>query len=63
MEKLDVMGICSYYQKIPFGAKDSFVMELADAIGQSTSSVRRKIKDGSWRKSEIAVVTKFMKSR
>ena len=63
MEKLDVMGICSYYQKLPFGAKDSFVMELAEAIGQSTSSVRRKIKNRSWRKSEITVVTKLMKAR
>lgn len=63
MEKLDVLGISSYYQKLPFGAKDTFIMELADAIGLSTSSVRRKIKNCSWRKSEVTVVTKFMQAR
>ena len=40
MEKLDVLGISSYYQKLPFGAKDTFIMELADAIGLSAHGVK-----------------------
>ena len=60
MEKVDVLGITSHFENLPFGKKDSFLREIADAIGQSTNTVRRKIQSGKWRKFEIPIVTKIM---
>lgn len=63
MENKEALGINSYISGIPFGKKDPFIMEVADAIGQSTSSVRRKIKNGGWRKTEIPVIMKLISSK
>lgn len=63
MENANVMGINSYIDGLPFGKKDPFIMEVAEAIGQSTSSVRRKIRNGGWRKTEIPVILKLIASK
>ncbi len=63
MENFDSVGISSYLQNLPYGKKDDFIREVADAIGQSCSSVRRKISNGSWRKTEIPVIQKLMQKR
>lgn len=54
------MGIKDYYQNLSHGDKDKFVIEVAEAIGQSTSSVRRKLRDESWRMLERQAVEKLI---
>lgn len=58
MEKFDSVGITSHFENLPFGRKDAFIREVADALGLSSSSVRKKIQNGNWRKLEIPIITK-----
>lgn len=60
MEKFDSVGITSHFDKLPFGSKDAFIREVADALGLSSSSVRKKIQNGNWRKLEIPIITKLI---
>ena len=64
MENLGALGISSYYESLNHGDKDAFTIEIANAIGRSTSSVRRKIKSGSWNvKTELGKVEEIINSR
>ena len=64
MEKIDALGISSYYDSLVRGDKDTFTIEVANAIGKSTATVRRKIRLGSWnQKTEIDKVTDIINSR
>ncbi len=67
MKKTKTSGISSYissyYQNLPFGKKDEFVRDCADAIGKSSNSVRRKIILENWSKTELPVVLNLMKVR
>jgi hypothetical protein len=60
---MDNMGITSYYEELPRGEKDRFVRNVAEAIGQSTSNVRLKMKNGRWSKLEIHVIEKIIERR
>ena len=62
-EKMEKMGISCYYEGLPRGEKDKFVMEVANAIGQSSSNVRLKMKNGRWSVTEIPEIEKIIKSR
>lgn len=62
MEKINALGINSYYKNLPFGKKDKFVMDVADAIGKATATVRRKIEKGIWNeKTELPIVEDIIK--
>lgn len=62
MEKITAMGITSHYKGLAFGDKDKFVVKVADAIGKSSSAVRRKIDTGVWNeKTEIPIVARIIK--
>lgn len=63
MEKMDSMGISSYYESLPRGEKDGFVREVAEAIGQSTPNVRLKMKNSRWSKTEVPVVIDIIDKR
>lgn len=63
MNKMDGMGITSYYDGLPFGGKDGFVRDVAEAIGQSTSNVRLKMKNGRWSKAELPIVNQVIEER
>lgn len=63
MEKMDCMGISSYYENLPRGEKDGFVRDVAEAIGQSTTNVRLKMKNGRWRRTEIPSITEVIERR
>lgn len=63
MKKMDCMGISSYYESLPRGVKDDFVRDVADAIGQCTSNVRRKLKNGGWSKTEIPAISAIIEKR
>ncbi|MBP3756261.1 MAG: hypothetical protein J6I61_03170 [Prevotella sp.] len=60
---MDGMGITSYYDGLPFGGKDGFVRDVAEAIGQSTSNVRLKMKNGRWSKAELPIVNQVIEER
>jgi hypothetical protein len=60
MEKFDSVGITSHFDNLPYGSKDAFIREVADALGLSSSSVRKKIQNGNWRKLEIPIITKLI---
>ena len=60
MEKFDSVGITSHFDNLSFGSKDAFIREVADALGLSSSSVRKKIQNGNWRKLEIPIITKLI---
>ena len=62
MEKIDAMGISSYYKNLPFGKKDKFVMDVAFAIGKAAVSVRRKIEKGVWNEvTELPIVESIIR--
>lgn len=64
MDKIDALGISSYYDSLVRGDKDAFTIEVANAIGKSTPTVRRKIRLGNWNpKTEIDKVADIIKSR
>lgn len=64
MDKITPMGISSYYHSLPHGKKDEFVREVSDALGQSTQSVRRKIRFGAWKeKTELPIIVQLMEGR
>ena len=63
MEKIDCMGISSYYENLPRGEKDGFVRDVAEAIGQSTSNVRLKMKNSRWGKTEVPIVAGIIERR
>ena len=63
MEKIDCMGISSYYENLPRGEKDSFVREVAEAIGQSSSNVRLKMKNTRWGKAEVPIIADVIERR
>lgn len=63
MEKMDCMGISSYYEGLVRGEKDVFVREVADAIGQSSANVRLKMKNGRWGKTEVPVIADIIEKR
>lgn len=63
MKNLDAMGITDYYDQLPFGDKDAFIREVADAIGKSSQSVRRKIRLGCWSKPEMPLVNDVINGR
>lgn len=56
MMKLDSKGITDYYNQLPFGSKDAFVVAISNAIDKSTQSVRRKIRLVNWNKLELPIV-------
>ena len=60
---MDMMGISYYYENLPRGEKDKFVVEVADAIGQSTSNTRLKMKNGRWSKTEVPIIENIIKGR
>ena len=63
MNKLDCLGISSYYEELPRGEKDGFVRDVAEAIGQSTSNVRLKMKNGRWGKTEVPTINEVIEKR
>ena len=63
MEKMNELGINSYYETLPRGEKDSFVRDVAEAIGQSTSNVRLKMKNGRWGKTEVPIIAEIIEKR
>ena len=63
MNKIDGIGISSYYEELPRGEKDAFVREVAEAIGQSTSNVRLKMKNGRWAKTEVPKINDIIERR
>ena len=63
MKKLDCLGISSYYEGLPRGEKDGFVRDVAEAIGQSTSNVRLKMKNGRWAKTEVPTINEVIGRR
>lgn len=63
MEKIDCMGISSYYENLLRGEKDGFVRDVAEAIGQSTSNVRLKMKNSRWGKTEVPIVAGIIERR
>ena len=63
MKKLDCLGISSYYEELPRGEKDGFVRDVAEAIGQSTSNVRLKMKNGRWGKTEVPTINEVIERR
>lgn len=63
MEKMDCLGISSYYENLPRGEKDSFVRDVAEAIGQSTSNVRLKMKNSRWGKAEVPIISDIIERR
>lgn len=63
MKKLDCLGISSYYEDLPRGEKDGFVRDVAEAIGQSTSNVRLKMKNGRWGKTEVPTINEVIERR
>lgn len=63
ISKMNEMGITSYYNELHHGKKDVFIREVAEAIGQSSSSIRRKIKDGGWSILEIREIEKIIVGR
>ncbi len=63
ISKMNEMGITSYYKDLHHGEKDVFIREVAEAIGQSSSSIRRKIKDGGWSLLEIREIEKIIVGR
>ena len=63
MKKLDCLGISSYYEGLPRGEKDGFVRDVAEAIGQSTSNVRLKMKNGRWGKTEVPIINEVIERR
>ena len=60
---MDAMGITCYYENLPRGEKDKFVMEVASAIGQSSSNVRLKMKNGRWAITELPAIQKIIEER
>lgn len=59
MEKdnnFDALGIRSYYLSLPFGAKDTFIQKVAEALEISTYTVRRKIAKSMWKNYELKFV-------
>ena len=54
--KMESMGISSYYETVPRGEKDGFIRAVADTIGQSTSNVRRKLRNGRWSQLELSAI-------
>ncbi|MBR0276277.1 MAG: hypothetical protein IJQ76_08720 [Prevotella sp.] len=63
MEKIDCLGISSYYENLPRGEKDGFVRGVAEAIGQSTSNVRLKMKNSRWGKTEVPIIAGIIENR
>ena len=56
MKKVENLGISSYYRNLAHGEKDSFVREVAEAIGKSTSTILTKRREGRWAKTEIPAI-------
>lgn len=63
MEKMDCLGISSYYESLQRGEKDNFVREVAEAIGQCSSNVRLKMKNTRWGKAEVPIIADIIKRR
>lgn len=64
MANIDALGISSYYDSLNRGEKDGFTIDVANAIGKSTATVRRKIHLGNWnQKTEIEKVATIINSR
>lgn len=63
MRKIDCLGISSYYENLARGDKDGFVRDVAEAIGQSTTNVRLKMKNGRWGKTEVPIITDVIERR
>ena len=61
--KMDCMGISSYYETVPRGEKDEFIRAVADAIGQSTSNVRLKMRNGKWSQLEMSAIEDVISER
>jgi hypothetical protein len=61
--KMDCMGISSYYETVPRGEKDEFIRAVADAIGQSTSNVRLKMRNGRWSQLELSAIEDVISER
>ena len=57
------IGISDYYNNLPRGAKSAFAIEVAQRIGQSTSNVELKLRNGRWSKLEIPVIEEIIKTR
>lgn len=61
--KMSSMGISSYYETVPRGEKDEFIRAVADAIGQSTSNVRLKMRNGRWSQLELSAIEDVISER
>jgi len=60
---MDSKVISDYYDRLPFGQKDEFAREIAEAIEKSTSSVRLKIRKGNWSRIEMQEIDRVIKNR
>lgn len=58
--KMDSVGITSYYQNLPHGTKDDFARQVAEAIGQATASVYRKLRVGGWSPLELREINSII---
>ena len=57
---MDSKVISDYYENLPFGKKDEFVRVIAEALEQSTSNIRRKIRENIWSRIEMKEVTSLI---
>lgn len=58
----DADGIYSYYKALPRGQKNTFAMEVAEALEMSYDNVRRKISNRSWKNYEIKFIRGIINS-
>ncbi|MCH3994128.1 MAG: hypothetical protein LKE54_03585 [Prevotella sp.] len=54
--KNKALGISSHYEALPFGTKNIFVRQIAEALEMSTDNVRRRISENKWKEHEIQVL-------
>lgn len=60
--KIDADGVYSYYKSLPFGQKNAFAMEIANALEMSYDNVRRKISKRMWKTYELKFVNDIINS-
>ena len=57
------MLINEYYKSLPRGNKDEFIREVSEAIGQSSSNVRTKLRNGRWSILEVREINRLIEKR
>lgn len=60
---MESRGISSYYETVPRGEKDEFIRAIADAIDQSSSNIRLKMRNGRWSKLELKAIEEVISER